>query len=75
MFCMSPADPAKRSALEEKLRAVDSLLRSEMRARGFDPSQDDNVALTAPLAKLYTDREKLASGIGVAIRRRPSVAQ
>jgi hypothetical protein len=56
---MSPANDSKRTALEEKLRAVDYHLRSEMRARGFDPDQDDNVAFTAPLAKLYTERENL----------------
>ncbi|MDQ2973860.1 MAG: hypothetical protein M3R69_00455 [Acidobacteriota bacterium] len=56
---MSPANESKRTWLEEKLRAVDYRLRSEMRARGFDPEQDDNVALTAPLAKLYTERENL----------------
>jgi hypothetical protein len=41
------------------LREVDQRLRREMRARGFDPDQDDNLALTAPLAKLYTEREEL----------------
>jgi hypothetical protein len=56
---MSPAHQSKRTSLEVKLRAVDYRLRSEMRARGFDPEQDDNVALTAPLAKLYTERENL----------------
>jgi hypothetical protein len=48
-----------RLQLEEKLREVDERLRSEMLARGFDPTQDDNVALTAPLAKLYMQRESL----------------
>jgi len=56
---MSPANDSKRTELEEKLRAVDYHLRSEMRARGFDPDQDDNVAFTAPLAKLYMERENL----------------
>jgi hypothetical protein len=45
--------------LEEQLREVQQRLRSEMLARGFDPNQDENIALTAPLAKLYTEREKL----------------
>lgn len=45
--------------LEQRLREVDQRLRGEMRARGFDPDQDDNLALTAPLAKLYTERENL----------------
>ena len=45
--------------LEERLREVDHQLRSEMLARGFDPAQDENVALTAPLAKLYMERENV----------------
>jgi len=28
-------------------------------ARGFDPAQDENLALTSPLAKLYMERENL----------------
>lgn len=49
----------ERSQLEEKLREVSERLRSEMLARGFEPDQDDNTALTAPLAKLYMERENL----------------
>lgn len=45
--------------LEEKLRELDERFRSEMRARGFDPEQDENLALTGPLAKLYMERETL----------------
>jgi hypothetical protein len=63
MFIMSdtgePLSRSKRNQLEEKLREVDQQLRSEMRARGFDPDQEDNVALTAPLVKLYMERENL----------------
>jgi hypothetical protein len=58
---MPSINALKRTELEEKLRKVDDHLRQEMRARGFDPDQDDNVALTAPLAKLYTERENLRS--------------
>jgi hypothetical protein len=54
----------ERSQLEEKLREVDERLRSEMLARGFDPDQDDNTALTAPLAKLYMERENLRAQLG-----------
>jgi hypothetical protein len=54
----SSAEP-RRARLEEKLRAVDQQLRREMRARGFDPDQDENLALTAPLAQLYLEREEL----------------
>jgi hypothetical protein len=49
----------KRSALAEKLREVDERLRREMRARGFDPDQQDNLALTGQLAKVYMERENL----------------
>jgi hypothetical protein len=49
----------RQTRLEEKLRRVDEQFRGEMRARGFDPDQDDNVALTAPLARLYLEREQL----------------
>jgi len=56
---MSASEESKRIELAEKLRQVDQQLRSEMLARGFDPAQGDNVALTAPLAKLYMERENL----------------
>jgi hypothetical protein len=49
----------RRTQLEMKLLAVDERMRNEMRARGFDPAQADNLALTGPLAKLYMERENL----------------
>ncbi len=62
-FVMSnPAEPTAelgRIQLEEKLREADQRLRHEMLARGFDPDQEDNVALTTPLARLYLERESL----------------
>jgi hypothetical protein len=48
-----------RAQLEEKLREADEHLQRELRARGFDPSQDENLALTGPLAELYMERENL----------------
>ena len=48
---------AQRREIEKKLRALDQQLRSEMLARGFDPDQAENLALTAPLAKLVLERE------------------
>ena len=71
MFRMSGLEEARdtsegelrRTRLEEKLREVDQQLRREMRARGFDPDQDDNLALTAPLARLYSEREQLRDEI------------
>ena len=59
MCSMSGVEVSKRTELEAKLHEVDRQLRSEMLARGFDPAQHDNVALTAPLAKLYLERENL----------------
>ena len=49
----------ERRIVKEKLRDVDERLRSELRRRGFDPAQDENIALTGPLAKLYMERENL----------------
>ena len=51
-------EQAKRD-LEERLRELDERLHHEMRARGFDPAQDANLALTGPLAKLYLERETI----------------
>ena len=48
-----------QTELEERLRELDERLRCEMRARGFDPAQHANLALTGPLAKLYMERETL----------------
>jgi hypothetical protein len=60
---MSKGEASKRTLLEEKLRDVDQRLRKEMLARGFDPAQGDNVALTAPLARLFTERENLRAAL------------
>ena len=53
------AGKLRRIHLESRLREVEDQLRHEMRARGFDPEQSDNLALTAPLAKLSAERENL----------------
>jgi hypothetical protein len=50
---------SRRQEVEQRLRALEERLRREMIARGFDPAQDDNLALTAPLAKLFSERETL----------------
>jgi len=54
MFAMSPTDE-----LSEKLRALDAEFDREMRARGFDPLQAENVALPSHLATLYDKREQI----------------
>lgn len=45
--------------LRKKLRALDEQFDREMRARGFDPAQADNVALPSHLATLYAERETI----------------
>jgi hypothetical protein len=45
--------------LRNKLRALDVEFDREMRARGFDPAQADNVALPSHLATLYAERENI----------------
>ena len=49
----------RRSTLEEKLRSVEEAFVREMRARGFEPDQAENVALPTSLARLYAEREAL----------------
>jgi hypothetical protein len=56
---MCHPEVSMRTRLEQRLHEVDEQLRNEMRARGFDPKKDGNLARTAPLAKLYTERENL----------------
>ena len=56
---MSDGENSHRNRLVERLRELDLQYEQEMRARGFDPAQSENAALTATLAKLYTERENL----------------
>ena len=46
-----------RIELEKKLEELDTQFADEMRKRGFDPAQADNVALPSALAKLFAERE------------------
>lgn len=62
----SEPEPESRSELEERLSAIEKQLHQEMLARGFDPAQDQNLALTGPLAKLYMEREKLRAELSEA---------
>jgi hypothetical protein len=45
--------------LRNQLRALDAEFDREMRARGFDPVQAENVALPSHLAALYARREQI----------------
>jgi hypothetical protein len=58
---MSPT--ADLNALREKLRELDAEFDREMRTRGFDPAQAENVALPSHLAALYAEREKIKAQI------------
>jgi hypothetical protein len=48
-----------RIELEKKLGELDTRFANEMRKRGFDPAQADNVALPSALAKLFAEREAI----------------
>jgi hypothetical protein len=56
---MSQPEELEISRLEERLHAVEEEFERSMRARGFDPAQDENLALTSSLAKLYAERDDL----------------
>jgi hypothetical protein len=45
--------------LQARLKSLNENFNREMRARGFDPAQAENVALPAALARLYMERELL----------------
>jgi hypothetical protein len=45
--------------LNQQLDKLDAEFDREMRARGFDPAQLENVALPAHLAELYKQREQI----------------
>jgi hypothetical protein len=58
MFTMSSTEE-----LNQKLRALGAEFDREMRTRGFDPAQAENVALPSHLAALYAEREKIKAEI------------
>ena len=58
---MSSESDVRRAKLEAKLRKVEETFESELRARGFDTAQSQNVALPGSLAKLYAELEQLRS--------------
>ena len=49
----------KRSQLERDLATVNEHFEREMRARGFDPEQVDNIPLDNELTKLHMQRLEL----------------
>jgi hypothetical protein len=59
MSQMSDGKNDRRDELEAQLRLVDAEFDREMRERGFEPAQAENVALPTSLARLYAERESL----------------
>ena len=45
--------------LEARLQEITEQFEQQMRARGFDPEQAENVALPSALARLYVERQSL----------------
>ena len=52
-------DQPRIKTLRQKLRTLDAEFDREMRTRGFDPAQAENVALPSHLAALYSEREQI----------------
>ena len=62
---MTKETDEEHADLFSRLRKIEERFEHEMRARGFDPAQADNVALPGPLAKLYTEREQLRAQLEI----------
>ena len=56
---MADKEEGRPRELDARLRKIEERFEHEMRERGFDPAQADNVALPGSLAKLYAEREEL----------------
>lgn len=56
---MMNSDRQEINVLRFKINALDDEFEREMRARGFDPEQAENVALPSHLAELYAEREQI----------------
>jgi hypothetical protein len=50
---------ARRRELESRLKLLTQEFEQQMRARGFDPAQTENVALPTALARLYGECEMI----------------
>jgi hypothetical protein len=58
-----PPINADNDILRNQLRTLDAEFDREMRARGFDPAQAENVALPSHLAALYIERERIRAAL------------
>jgi hypothetical protein len=64
-------EDTRQTQLEARLRQVDKQFRREMCVRGFKPDQDHSLALTAPLARLYSERELLREELESLLKSNP----
>ncbi len=55
---------SRRKELESRLELLTQEFEQQMRARGFDPAQTENVALPTSLARLYGECEMLREQLG-----------
>lgn len=58
------------NGLKEKIRTTSERLDFELRARGFDPAQIENLALPSKLASLYEERNSLIEQLSVLTESR-----
>lgn len=52
-------DSIRRRELESRLEVLQKEFEQQMRARGFDPAQTENVALPTALARMYGECEMI----------------
>ena len=62
MLPMSSTKP-RAVELQSRLRVLDAEFDRDLRARGFDPAQAENVALPSHLAALYAEREQIKAAL------------
>jgi hypothetical protein len=60
---MMNTDRERINTIHQKLRELDAEFDREMRTRGFDPAQAENVALPSHLAALYAEREQIKAAL------------
>ena len=62
-MCAMGSDQEDFNTMRERLHTLDAEFDREMRARGFDPAQAENVAFPSHLAALYAEREQIRAAL------------
>ena len=62
---MSGQEVSQIGPIRARLRLLEEQFEREMRGRGYEPSQADNVPLTPSLAKLYNEQEQLRAELAL----------